>query len=119
MVSFILHLLYIGDNLGPKIPKIVPQIVRTKNVHTTGKKSIWGVDAFRFWGVERCQQIYLKYAPIYKNITESEYDIQNNNLLYKTPKILKAILHFVKKNGTCSKQKKGRHVNSSFCNRYK
>ena len=35
-------------------------------------------------GVEKCRKISLKYLPVYRKYTESESDIQNNNLFYKT-----------------------------------
>ena len=41
-----------------------------------------GVEQFRFRG-RTILKISLKYVSIYRKYTESEYDIQNNHLLYK------------------------------------
>ena len=57
-----------------------PKILDTKIVHTTGKNyDFWGSIFFDLWG----RKMSLKYVPYTEKYTESESDIQSDNLLYK------------------------------------
>ena len=66
-----------------KIPKLFPQMVRTKIVHTSGIlfDLLWV--NFSIFGVEKDLQPMLIYRVKY---TESESDIKNYNFLYKKKK---------------------------------
>ena len=64
-----------GDHLGPKIPKYFNKILSTRIIHTSG---------IVFEIVRKIiQKIILTMSPYRDEYTESESDIQNNNLLYK------------------------------------
>ena len=59
----------------PKIPQNLKKMVSTKIVHTSG--------TFLEFVLKRCQKVFKLMFPYRVKYTESEYDIHNNDLLYK------------------------------------